>query len=133
MKKISLMVLAGFLLLSACVPNFGEQEEIVQETEDESKEKAIIPKYNISDSYYKMILPFKQGEARGLVSQQLNTRLDIDEFETGLMRIAQDTFSPDKYLYQEGQYLSGDVIQSWLRRKLTGDLLKSALEEAKKK
>lgn len=126
------MVLAGLLLLTACAPNFGEQEEIVQETEDESKETAIIPKYNISDSYYKMILPFKQGEARGLVSQQLNTRLDIDEFETGLMRIAQDTFAPDDYLYQEGQYLKSDVISSWVRRKLTGAELKATQEKAKK-
>lgn len=131
MKKKLVMVLTGLLLLTACAPNFGEQEEIVQETEDESKETAIIPKYNISDSYYKMILPFKQGEARGLVSQQLNTRLDIDEFETGLMRVAQDTFAPDKYLYQEGQYLKGDVITSWLRRKLTGEALAQAKAEAK--
>ena len=125
------MVLTGLLFLTACAPNFGEQEEIVQETEDESKETAIIPKYNISDSYYKMILPFKQGEARGLVSEQLNTRLDIDEFETGLMRVAQETFSTDKYLYQEGQYLTGDVIKSWLKRKITGDDLKQAQAEAK--
>jgi len=132
LKKKLVMVLTGLLLLTACAPNFGEQEEIVQETEDESKETAIIPKYNISDSYYKMILPFKQGEARGLVSQQLNTRLDIDEFETGLMRVAQDTFSPeDDYLYQEGQYLKGDVITSWLRRKLTGEALEQAKAEAK--
>ncbi len=131
MKKKLFMVLAGLLLLTGCAPNFGEQEEIVQETEDESKETAIIPKYNISDSYYKMILPFKQGEARGLVSEQLNTRLDIDEFETGLMRVAQDTFAPDKYLYQEGQYLKRDVINSWLRRKLTGDALAQAQAEAK--
>lgn len=133
LKKKLLIVLAGFLILSACAPNFGEQEEIVQETEDESKEKAIIPKYNISDSYYKMILPFKQGEARGLVSQQLNTRLDIDEFETGLMRVAQDTFAPDKYLYQEGQYLIGDVIKSWLKRKVIGEDLKAAQAAAKNK
>jgi protein involved in sex pheromone biosynthesis len=133
LKKKLFMVLASALVLTACAPNFGEQEEIVQETEDDSKEQAIIPKYNISDSYYKMILPFKPGEARGLVSEQLNTRLDIDEFETGLMRVAQDTFSPDNYLYQEGQYLSGDVIESWLKRKLVGEKLQQAQEEAPKK
>ncbi|PGT82497.1 hypothetical protein COD11_14950 [Bacillus sp. AFS040349] len=126
------MVLTSVFLLTACAPNFGEQEEIVQETEDESKETAIIPKYNISDSYYRMILPFKPGEARGLVSQQLNTRLDIDEFETGLMRVAQDTFPTEKeYLYQEGQYLKGDVINSWLKRKLTGKKLEETQAEAK--
>ncbi len=125
-------MLASFLLLTACAPNFGEQEEIVKETEDDTTEKAIIPKYNISDSYYKMILPFQPGEARGLVTKQLNTRLDIDEFETGLMRLAQDTFSTDKYLYQEGQYIKSDVIKSWLSRKLTGKDLEAAKEKAKK-
>lgn len=139
MKKRLCIVLAGFFLLTACAPNFGEQEEIVQETKDDSKEKAIIPKYNISDSYYRAILTetpgqssFKPGEARGLVSQQLNTRLDIDEFETGLMRVAQNSFAPDKYLYQEGQYLKGDVIKSWLGRKLTGKELTDAQATAKK-
>ncbi len=35
----------------------------------------------------------------------MNTRLDMDEFELGLMRIAQDKFSPSQYLFQQGQYL----------------------------
>lgn len=124
-------LLASCLLLTACAPSFGEPEEIVQETEDESKEQAIIPKYNISDSYYKMILPFKEGEARGLVTERLNTRLDIDEFETGLMRIAQSTFSSEKHLYQEGQYLKEEEIRGWLGRKLEGKDLEKAQKEAK--
>nr|WP_307440043.1 CamS family sex pheromone protein [Bacillus sp. V2I10] len=125
------MLLAGCLFLSACAPSFGDQEEIVRETEDESTEKAIIPKYNISDSYYKMILPFKEGKARGLVAENINTRLDIDEFETGLMRVAQDEFSPDNHLYQEGQYLDEKTVREWLSRKLEGDKLKEAQDKAK--
>ncbi|MGG4490881.1 CamS family sex pheromone protein [Metabacillus idriensis] len=125
------MLLAGCLFLSACAPSFGDQEEIVRETEDESTEKAIIPKYNISDSYYKMILPFKEGKARGLVAENINTRLDIDEFETGLMRVAQEEFSPDNHLYQEGQYLDELTVRSWLGRKLEGDKLKEAQDKAK--
>ncbi|MDQ0861975.1 CamS family sex pheromone protein [Bacillus sp. V2I10] len=131
MKKVMVMLLAGCLFLSACAPSFGDQEEIVRETEDESTEKAIIPKYNISDSYYKMILPFKEGKARGLVAENINTRLDIDEFETGLMRVAQDEFSPDNHLYQEGQYLDEKTVREWLSRKLEGDKLKEAQDKAK--
>lgn len=131
MKKVMVMLLAGCLFLSACAPSFGDQEEIVRETEDKSTEKAIIPKYNISDSYYKMILPFKEGKARGLVAENINTRLDIDEFETGLMRVAQEEFSPDNHLYQEGQYLDEKTVRSWLGRKLEGDKLKEAQEKAK--
>jgi protein involved in sex pheromone biosynthesis len=140
LKKKLLTVLAGFLVLTACAPNLGEPEEIVQETENESKEKAIIPEYNISDSYYKAILSqkegepsYKPGEARGLVADQLNTRLDIDEFETGLMRVAQETFSTDTYLFQEGQYLKGDVVKKWLARKKAGENLTNAQAEAKAK
>jgi protein involved in sex pheromone biosynthesis len=125
------MLLAGCLFLSACAPSFGDQEEIVRETEDKSTEKAIIPKYNISDSYYKMILPFKEGKARGLVAENINTRLDIDEFETGLMRVAQEEFSPDNHLYQEGQYLDEKTVREWLGRKLEGDKLKEAQDKAK--
>ncbi|WP_421178389.1 CamS family sex pheromone protein [Metabacillus dongyingensis] len=131
MKKVMVMLLAGCLFLSACAPSFGDQEEIVRETEDKSTEKAIIPKYNISDSYYKMILPFKEGKARGLVAENINTRLDIDEFETGLMRVAQEEFSPDNHLYQEGQYLDEKTVREWLGRKLEGDKLKEAQVKAK--
>ncbi|QUF67323.1 CamS family sex pheromone protein [Bacillus atrophaeus] len=119
-------------MLSSCSPSFGgdKEEEITQKTE-KSSEKAIIPKYNISDSYYKMVLPFKAGKARGLTTERLNTRLDIDEFETGLMRLAQDSFSTDDYLFQEGQYLDEDTVLSWLARKKEGSDLKKAEKEDK--
>lgn len=125
MRKISLVVFSILLLLSGCAPNFQKDQEIVQETDD-SKEKAIIPKYKISDQYYQTILPFEPSEARGLVVGQLNTRYDIDEFETGLMRIAQSSFNPDKYLFQEGQYLDRKTVGLWLNRKYTDEQLKEA-------
>lgn len=123
MRKISLVVFALVLLLVGCAPNFQKDQEIVQETED-TKEKAIIPKYKISDQYYQTILPFEPSEARGLVVSRLNTRYDIDEFETGLMRIAQNTFDSDKYLFQEGQYLDRKTVGLWLNRQYTDAQLK---------
>jgi protein involved in sex pheromone biosynthesis len=114
MKKRILIILT-FLFLSACVPNFGqEDEEVVQETND-AEERALIP-YNVSDDYYRMILPYKEGQARGLISRTVNNRLDIDEIESGLMRIAQDNFSTEEYYFQEGQFLSEEIILGWLRR-----------------
>ena len=73
--------------------------------EFKGRRKAIIPKYKISDDYYRTILPFKESEARGLVVNNLNTRYDLIEFETGLMRVASNHFDPETYLFQEGQYL----------------------------
>lgn len=118
MRKISMAALSLILLLSGCAPSFQKEEGVVQ-TKEKSKEKAIIPKYKISDKYYQTILPFEPGEARGLVVNNLNTRFDINEFETGLMRIAQNTFDPDKYVFREGQELKRDKVKLWLNRKYT--------------
>ncbi len=123
-KKIFLLTLSLLLLLSGCAPNFKKQDEVVQDKED-SGEKAIIPNFKISDKYYQTILPFKPGETRGLVVRNIDTRLDINEFETGLMRVAQNMFSPDKYLFQEGQFLKRDVVSLWLNRKFTEEQLEA--------
>lgn len=123
MKKISFIGLILVLFLAGCAPQFEKQQEVVQET-DNSKEKVIIPKYNISDKYYRTIPQFEPSKARGLVVSNLNTRYDIEEFETGLMRIAQNQFDPDNYLYQEGQYLDKETVELWLNRKFTKEQLK---------
>ncbi|TYR79139.1 CamS family sex pheromone protein [Priestia megaterium] len=132
MKKIFLLSLMVMLITSACAPNFSDEEEIVQQTEDKN-EKAVIPKYSISDEYYRTILPFKPGVARGLVAANMNNRLDVQEFETGLMRLAQEDFSPDKYVFQEGQYLEKETIRSWLSRKLTDQQFNELKEKTDKK
>ncbi|WP_026695283.1 CamS family sex pheromone protein [Peribacillus kribbensis] len=122
--KISFIGLALLLLLTACAPKFDKQEEVVQNSETK-KEKAIIPKYKISDEYYRTTLPFEPGQARGMVVANLNTRYDINEFETGLMRVAQNEFDPDKYLFREGQFLDRKTVELWLNRKFTKEQLKS--------
>ncbi|MDX8362860.1 CamS family sex pheromone protein [Cytobacillus sp. IB215316] len=132
MRKIIALTLSTLLLLSACAPKFEKQQEIVNESED-TTEQAIIPKYQISDQFYRTVLTednqIKPSESRGLVVSGLNTRYDIDEVERGLMRIAQDTFSPDEYFFQEGQYLDRQTVQSWLNRKLTPEQLQEKLNE----
>jgi protein involved in sex pheromone biosynthesis len=122
-RKISLLALSMVFLLSACAPNFQKQNETVQ-TKEKTTGKAIIPKYNISNNYYRTILPFQPGEARGLVVNNINTRYDLNEFEMGLMRIAQNKFDTDKYYFQEGQQLKGTMIKQWLNRQYTAAQLK---------
>ncbi|WHY62173.1 CamS family sex pheromone protein [Cytobacillus firmus] len=123
MKKLLMLALSLTLLLAGCAPNFNKQEEVVQEDKNE-KDKAIIPNYKISDKYYRTLLPFEPSESRGLVVNNISTKYDINEFETGLMRVAQNSFDPDKYLFQEGQYLKRGAVQAWLNRKFTDDQLK---------
>lgn len=124
MKKLLVAVLAFILVLSGCKPSFQKDEEIVKEQNDDTNQKSIVPKYKISDQYYQTILPFEASEARGLTVEQLNTRYDIDEFELGLMRVAQNQFDTDKYLFQEGQYLDRKTVKLWLNRKYTKKQLK---------
>ena len=123
MRKISLLALSMVFLLSACAPNFQKQNETVQ-TKEKTTGKAIIPKYNISNNYYRTILPFEPGEARGLVVNNINTRYDLNEFEMGLMRIAQNNFDTDKYYFQEGQQIKAATIKQWLSRQYTATQLK---------
>ncbi|WP_456276913.1 CamS family sex pheromone protein [Bacillus sp. AK128] len=118
MRRLGVYFLVSILFISGCIPNFEKDEEIVQETE-ETQETAIVPNFQISDQYYRTVLPFKASESRGLVVNRISNRLDIDEFETGLMRLTQNTFSSENYLYQDGQYLDRDTIAGWLQRKLT--------------
>lgn len=120
-----MVALAVLLSLTACAPNLQKQEEVI-ETSDDSKEKAIIPKYQISDQYFRTILPFEPSQARGLIVNNLNTRYDISEFETGLMRLAQTSFEPDKYLFKEGQNLDRETVELWLNRQMTEKQLADA-------
>jgi protein involved in sex pheromone biosynthesis len=117
-RKLSLLAFSLIFLLSACsAPNFQKQNDVVQ-TNKKSNGKSIIPKYKISGDYYQTILPFVPGATRGMVVSNLNTRYDIDEFETGLMRVAQRKFNPSKYFFREGQEISKTAATSWLGRKM---------------
>ncbi|MBM7662757.1 protein involved in sex pheromone biosynthesis [Bacillus mesophilus] len=128
MRRSWAFFIISILFISGCVPNFEQDEEIVQENE-ETQETAIVPNFQISEQYYRTVLPFKASESRGLVVNRISNRLDIDEFETGLMRLSQNTFSSEDYLYQDGQYLDRDTITSWLQRKLTDEELAKVKEE----
>ena len=112
------------VILAGCVPNIDKQDEVVQEN-DKTEEKAIVPKYQISDSYYRTLSPFKPSSVRGMVVNNLHTRYDSDEFEEGLLRIAQRTFSTETYIFQEGQYIDKETVTGWLRREMTAGQLKS--------
>ncbi|OMP68163.1 CamS family sex pheromone protein [Domibacillus epiphyticus] len=121
-RKWFLLAVSIVLLLTGCAPALQKDDEVTQENGDE--QTAVIPSYQISENYYRTIVPFEPGKARGMVVSNLNTRFDIIEFETGLMRIAQENFSPDDHFFQEGQVLEKDVVRSWMRRKYTDAQLK---------
>ncbi|HEY4554617.1 MAG TPA: CamS family sex pheromone protein [Bacillaceae bacterium] len=121
MKKWLPPLLAA-MLISGCAPVFEKENEVVQKKE-EQKDTAIIPNYQISDTY-RSIVPFVPSKSRGMVVANLQSNYDINEFETGLMRVAMEQFSPDKYVFQEGQHLDSKTVTKWLNRKYTPEQLK---------
>ncbi|WP_223702104.1 CamS family sex pheromone protein [Sutcliffiella deserti] len=130
MNRFLTILLMFSLFATGCIPGFEKEEEVIQDPgEQETMEKAIVPRFKISDDYYQTILPFKAGQTRGQVVARLNSRVDVEELETGLMRLAQDPFPSDNYLYQEGQYIDRDTVRSWLGRELTPAQLERELEE----
>ncbi|WP_243299510.1 CamS family sex pheromone protein [Bacillus litorisediminis] len=128
MKKLVTVFCTSILLLTGCIPSLEKEGEVVQEdaVDEENKTTGIIPSYNISDDYYKTILPFESSPARGMVVSNLNTRVDMDEFEQGLMRIAKTKYSTEDYLFRGGQYISRDLVSAWLKRKYTDEQAQAA-------
>jgi protein involved in sex pheromone biosynthesis len=129
MKKWLPLLVTVILLTAGCTPKFGSEDKVVQE-KNNKKETAIIPNYQISNNYYRTILPYKPSKNRGLTVNNLNTRYDIQEFETGLLRVAKTTYSPEKYLFQEGQILDADTLKMWLNRKFTQSQWKAVQKQA---
>ncbi len=107
------------LLLAGCAPQFGEdpEETIVDDsTEEAEQETAIIPTHNLSEDTYRVLVDSSLSQARGVITNQVSNRLDIDELEEGLRRHSTSVYDPDKYFFQEGQYLTEDILYSWLER-----------------
>jgi len=131
MKKFVGILLGVVLVLSGCSASIQNENKVVQDNKNK-QQNAIIPKYSISNDYYKTILPYKPSTTRGLIVSDIGNRLDIDEFEQGLMRISSDQFPKKDYLYQDGQLLDKSVVQSWLKRKYTPQEYKQNLADLKK-
>lgn len=126
MKKNLVWIVCALLFLTSCAPNIG-RDEVVQEEESE-EETAIIPAYQLSESNYRIILPYKPSQARGIIVDQNPNRLDISEMEEGLMRQSMEVYDPEDYFFQEGQYLDSDTVYDWLGRQKTEDEIEEEVE-----
>ncbi|MGR3762552.1 CamS family sex pheromone protein [Rossellomorea sp. NS-SX7] len=123
MKKRLSAALTALLILGGCAPTFEKQDQVVQENQDSESKKAIIPNFQISNDYYKTMLPYDTSKTRGIVVNDLGSRYDINEIENGLLRVAQKRFSTNDYFFKEGQFLTKKTIDSWLQRKFTSEQL----------
>lgn len=114
MKKINVCLIIILLLFVGCTPEATEEEIVQPNNEQSEQEVSIVPSYQLSKENYKMILPFQPSKARGVIGRQVANRLDIDEMEDGLRRHSTEVFDPEKYYYEEGQYLTKDMVIDWI-------------------
>ncbi|HEX7066192.1 MAG TPA: CamS family sex pheromone protein [Bacillales bacterium] len=122
-RRMTIIVCVFLLFLSGCTPGFNKENEtkkIVKETEEkgkQAKQVKITPRVETTEEYYRTVVDFEPGAARGHILYGVGNRLDIDELETGLMDISKSAFPPDQYIYRDGQYLGQDTLESWLENK----------------
>ncbi len=114
MKNYVLGLAVVGLLLTACTPQ--QETEVVQDPQESEARSVVLPSVRLDDNYYSTILPYAESKSRGLVVSNMATKYDIVEVEKGLMRLSQNEYPTDKYYFQEGQYLDGSTISSWLAR-----------------
>lgn len=104
------------LLLAGCIPSLSPEDSLTQETEESQEEVVMIPEVQLKESYYRTLLPFKKSPVQGLVVNNIYTKYDMKEAEEGLLRLSSQYYSTDDHFYQEGQYLSEDIVKQWLKR-----------------
>ncbi len=109
------------LLLAGCFPiSQQEEEQVVEEpTETEEQVVEVVPQVVTPDNYYQSVLydgSYLHGESRGFGNSVVYNRLDLDQLEIGLTRIAQEYFDPENYFFREGQFINREELNKWLMR-----------------
>src|SRR5690606_32208152 len=101
----------SLLLLSACLPFSEKDKGIVIKELEESIEQADEPA-----RLYRTYSPFKKSASRGLITDNIYTKYDMEESEEGLLRLSAQNFDPKKYYFQDGQYINKKTVLTWLSR-----------------
>lgn len=119
-KRWGLVTLPLALLMAGCFPfSQDEPENTEVENPTNDQEITIVPPVSSPENYYQAILmdgQYQSGKARGFGTDVVYNRLDLDELEMGLTRIAKEHFPQSEYSLREGQFINKDVLNSWLRR-----------------
>lgn len=114
--RLSLYTLFVATVVFGLTGCFLFEEEPLETVEVPDQRSVITPTIQVEENYYRSMIPFEASSTRGkLYSNMKNHRLDADRLELGLLEIAQEHFSPDNYLFREGQLITSREIDNWLR------------------
>ena len=73
-----------------------------------------------NDNYYQGIIKngkYLTSKTRGINVSTESNQFDIKSFSNGLLNLSKKEFPPNKYIFQEGQYISSKEAKKWLERK----------------
>ncbi|MGX7199438.1 CamS family sex pheromone protein [Enterococcus nangangensis] len=114
-KKI---LLGGACLALGLLAGCGKLENI--STADQTSNSGTITTGRVDEKVYQALLvdgQYQTGIANGVETSTLNSNYNTNNFQTGLLRLAQLNFATDKYYFQEGQKIDGVTLRNWLGRK----------------
>ncbi|MCT0151757.1 CamS family sex pheromone protein [Fructilactobacillus fructivorans] len=111
--KVILMVAASALLLVACGSSNNKSAGTTSNKNTQLTGQAGGKNYQgvIKDGHY------QTSKSRGVDIQQNDNQFNLKGFQNGLLGISKQNFSTNKYVFQEGQYISTDTTEKWLDRK----------------
>lgn len=110
-------VFACSLALAGCTQLDGEEETAAPQN-DANTVTVETTANQLSNAYYPALIvdgKYQPSKNRG-VSLSLNSEVNMKDFESGLLDIAQTVFPTDQYYFQEGQIIDEATAQSWLGR-----------------
>lgn len=117
-KKIIATLAATVFLLSACSDPTGGSTNSNPENTAEKTKKITTTSHQLSNDYYKTVVnngSYQVSKTRGS-TLGLNSNFNLKSFEIGLMSLSQLHFDTDNYYFQEGQYMTEKMANSWLKR-----------------
>lgn len=115
-RILALIAMALLLVLGGCGKLASSSSTSTTSTTSNRKVQTT---GNYSSTGYNSIVTeghYKTSAARGVAADYANNSLDVKGMETGLLQLSEGVFSPDKYSFQEGQYLTSSNVQNWLGR-----------------
>src|SRR5699024_12771413 len=101
MKK-GLLILASVMLLTACSSDTTQKDNQNKSEKDKEQTKQISTGMQISNDYYRTLLPFKIIAARGLTQDNMVYSYNSEAFESGLLYNSKKKYSHIEYLYRVG-------------------------------
>ena len=115
--KIAGMI-ASLFLLASCTSTKDTPEAKVTNDSEQNTVPAQPTSNQLSNDYYRALIvdgEYQTSQNRG-VSLDLNSSVNMKDFESDLLEIAKKAFPTDQYFFQEGQIISTDTASSWLGR-----------------